>query len=116
MVEKWCCNTVTVMCYLVATLQLFQFLHRVVPGSVLHCCYTVITLLLHCCHTVGTLLVHCSNVVVTLLLISSYTVFTVVTLLLPHHLPHNSQYEIRMLFIMAMVLHCCHTVVTVMLH
>jgi hypothetical protein len=53
----------------------------------LHCCFTVVTLLVHCCCTVLTLLSHCCNIVVTLLL---HCYDTVVTLLL----------------------HCCLTVVT----
>jgi hypothetical protein len=41
---------------------------RWASGGVLHCCYTVVTLLLHCCYTVVTLLLHCCYTVVTLLL------------------------------------------------
>jgi hypothetical protein len=40
----------------------------------LHCCYTVVTLLLHCCYTVVTLLSHCCYTAVTLLSHSCSTV------------------------------------------
>jgi hypothetical protein len=33
----------------------------VIIDSMLHCCYTVVTLLLHCCYTVVTLLLHHSS-------------------------------------------------------
>jgi hypothetical protein len=69
----------------------------------LHCCYTVITLLfvtmlLHCWHTVVTLLTHRCYTVVTLL---SHCCYTIVTLLT------HSCYTVD-----TQLLHCCHTVVT----
>jgi hypothetical protein len=38
--------------------------HLVRSGEMLHCCYTVVTLLLHCCYRVVTLLLHCCYTVV----------------------------------------------------
>jgi hypothetical protein len=55
-----------------------------VEVTLLHCCYTVVTLLLHCCYTVVTLLLHCCYAVVTLLLHCCYSVAT-------------------------LLLHCCYT-------
>jgi hypothetical protein len=63
--------------------------------ALLHCCYTVVTLLLHCCYTVVTLLSHCCYTVVTVLFHCCYTVVI--------HCCHT-------------VVHCCHNIVTLLVH
>jgi hypothetical protein len=86
-------DTLLHSCYTVVTL-----LYTAVT-LLLHCrytacytaCYTLVTLLLHSCYTAVTLLLHCCYTVVTLL---SHCCHTVVTLLL----------------------HCCYTVVTRLLN
>jgi hypothetical protein len=69
---------------------------------VLHCCYTVVTLLLHCCYTVVTLWLLCGYTVVTLWLHCCYTVVTLLS-----HCCHT---------VVTLLSHCCHTVVTLLSH
>jgi hypothetical protein len=74
-----------------------------------HCCYTVVTLLLYCCYTVVILMLHCCYTFVILLLYCCYTVvilllyccYTVSTLLL--YCCHTD---------VTLLSQCCHTVVT----
>jgi hypothetical protein len=68
-VVQWCCHSVVI----VSDIGPIWHLNDRWNGRMLHCCYTVVTLLLQCCHTVVTVLSHCCYTVVTLLSHCCYT-------------------------------------------